>query len=295
MRDLRERFQALDHLEAPYQWTEIEQRAARPGPARAPSWMHGAWVAATAAAAVLVFVGGVVAGRWLLGAGSLLEAAFGGSGPFQPATPADVSVLATVVAGATGGSVLLAAALTLAWRWKKRDGRSVMSETRGGEMDTMEKTIEKPARTIERVTRNNRWLILAVVVLFAALAALGAWLLVDTFAASDVEALIDDFQAAWNGYDYEALAALVTDDFIHVDTNAGETFQGEEALRARLATYEALGFEREDLGPVTVSGNWASRPQRVTFSGLGTYEGFSVFEIEGDRIKAHYAVFSPAS
>ena len=178
---------ALDLLEAPYQWPEIEQRAARPEVAGTPSWLHGAWVAAATAAAVLVFAGGIVAGRWLLGAGSVLDAAFGAGGPLRPATPADVSVLALVVAGAGGGTVLLTAALTLLWRWRKSNGSAAKMETRGEVMETMEKTIDKAERTIETVTRNNRWLILAVVVLLAVIVAAGAWLLIDNLVASDVE------------------------------------------------------------------------------------------------------------
>ena len=76
-------------------------------------------------------------------------------------------------------------------------------------METMEKTIDKPERTIETVTRNNRWLILAVVVLLAALVALGAWLLVDNFVTSDVEALIDDYNAAYGTNDSRGMGVAV--------------------------------------------------------------------------------------
>jgi len=220
VRDLQQRFEALDLVEAPYQWTDIEQRATRPDPVRTPSWLHGAWVAVATAAAVLVFAGGVVTGRWLLGAGSILEAAVGGSGILHPSTPADVSVLALVVAGAGGGSVLLAAALTLTWKWRKRNGRPPagrplpLMETRGGAMETMEMTAERPERTIQEVTRNNRWLILAVVVLFAALAALGAWLLINNFVTTDMEKVVVDSNAALNSGDRTAWIAAYSDDAV---------------------------------------------------------------------------------
>ncbi len=205
-----QRFEALDLLEAPYQWPEIERRAASPEKATTPSWLHGAWVAAATAAAVLVFAGGIVAGRWLLGAGSVLDAALGGSGPLRPATPEDVSVLALVVAGAGGGFVMLTAALTLLWRWRGRNGQSSKMKTRGEVMETMEKTIEKPERTIETVTRNNRWLILAVVVLFAVIVAAGAWLLIDNLVTSDVEHVDAGPTAAMDANDYDAFMALHT-------------------------------------------------------------------------------------
>ena len=292
MRGLHERFEALDLLEAPYQWTDIERRATRPETARTPSWLHGAWVAATAAAAVLVFVGGVVAGRWLLGPGSVLDVAFGGSGWFRAATPADVSLLALVVAGASGGSVLLATTLTLAWRWRKRNGRAAELNERGEVMETMEKTIEKPERNIETVTRNNRWLILAVVVLVAVIVAAGAWLLIDNFVTSDVEALVEDYTAAYGTNDSEAWAALLTDDFRFVDVNAGQTYRGLEAFSANVARNLGYGWAAETVGPVSVNGNWVSVPSLVTFSSM-ELEGFSVFEIEGDRIKQHIAAFGP--
>ncbi len=292
MRDLQQRFETLDLLEAPYQWTDIERRAARPEVARTPSWLHGVWVAAASATAVLVFVGGVVAGRWLLGAGSVLDAAFGAGGPLRPATPADVSVLALVVAGAGGGTVLLTAALTLLWRWRKSNGRSVNMKTRGEVMETMEKTIDKPERTIETVTRNNRWLILAVVVLLAVLVAGGAWLLIDNLVTSDVEALVEESGAAWTSFDFEAWSATVTDDFTSFDANADLTFE-MNAMESRMSGFKGYGFTSENLGPMTVNGNWVSVPQRVDFTTLGdTYEGISVFEIEGDLIKQHFVLFS---
>jgi hypothetical protein len=254
--------------------------------------LHGAWVAVATATAILVFAGGIVAGRWLLGAGPALDAAFGDSRVFQVPTPRDVGVLALVVAGTAGGSVMLAAALTLLWRWRGRNGRSSNMSTRGEVMETMEKTFDKPERTIETVTRNNRWLILAVVVLLAALVALGAWLLIDNFVTSDMEALVEDYHVAYGTNDADAWASLLTDNFRFVDVNAGQTYAGLEAFSANVARNLGLGWGAENLGPVTVTGNWVSVPSLVTFSGM-ELEGFSVFEIEGDRIKQHIAAFAP--
>jgi hypothetical protein len=159
-------------------------------------------------------------------------------------------------------------------------------------MDTLEKTTEKPQRTIERVSRNNRWLILAVVVLFAALVALGAWLLIDNLVTSDVEALIDDYLAAWETNDYDALAAVVTDDFVFTDDD-GIEYRGEADLKGELAGYFLFEFEVVSTGPISVSGDWVSQPQRISFT-TGVWEGFSLYEIEGDLIKRHFiAAMSP--
>ncbi len=292
MRDLRERFEALDLLEAPYQWTDIERRAARPEVARTPSWLHGVWIAATAAAAVLVFVGGVVAGRWLLGPGSVLDVAFGGSGLFRAVTPADVSVLALVVAGASGGAVLLATTLTLAWRWRKRNGRAAKLEARGEVMETMEKAIDKPMRTIETVTRNNRWLILALVVLLTVIVAAGAWLLVDNLVLSDMEALVEEHQAAFAANDFAAWSATVTDDFTEFDSNAGMTYSLAQ-MEQRMTQFRSQGFAVEQLGPMSVNGAWVSIPQSVTFMDVLEFDCFSLYEIQEGLIKQHLAICTP--
>ena len=55
-------------------------------------------------------------------------------------------------------------------------------------METIEKTTPTFDST-ERVLRINRWMAVALVLALAALVALGAWLLIDNFVTSDVEAL----------------------------------------------------------------------------------------------------------
>jgi len=307
VRDLQQRFEALDLVEAPYQWTDIEQRATRPDPVRTPSWLHGAWVAVATAAAVLVFAGGVVTGRWLLGAGSILEAAFGGSGILHPSTPADVSVLALVVAGAGGGSVLLAAALTLTWKWRKRNGRPPagrplpLMETRGGAMETMEMTAERPERTIQEVTRNNRWLILAVVVLFAALAALGAWLLINNFVTTDMEKVVVDSNAALNSGDRTAWIAAYSDDAVLTFVAGGSPSQvsGTQELFAWAQEAGAMDFHAEITGPTSVIGDYVTAPMTTTWRGtVGEVrsEGIMIFRIlDGQITESFFLGGRPAS
>jgi hypothetical protein len=291
VRDLQQRFETLDLLEAPYQWTDIERRAARPEVARTPSWLHGVWVAAASATAVLVFVGGVVAGRWLLGAGSVLDAVFGAGGPLRPATPADVSVLALVVAGAGGGTVLLTAALTLLWRWRKSNGRSVNMKTRGEVMETMEKTIDKPERTIETVTRNNRWLILAVVVLLAVLVAAGAWLLIDNLVVSDIEQVVQDGAAAMNAHDVDAYMALHSPDTLFTTTiNGGyAAYEGEEAVRL---WFNGLldSWYTETTGEVVVQGEYLAFSNTVGWGGQPEFEGMMVVRVQDGLVTERHFI-----
>ncbi len=158
-------------------------------------------------------------------------------------------------------------------------------------METMERKPQTPDST-ERVLRINRWMAVALILALAALVALGAWLLIDNFVTSDVEALIADYNGAYEINDSEAWASLLIDDFRFVDVNAGETFRGLEAFSADVARNLFLGFGVETQGPVSVNGNWVSVPILVTFT-HGEFEGFSVFEIEGDRIKQHIAALAP--
>lgn len=296
MRDVRKRFEALNLLEAPYQWPEIERRAVVPQEVRTPSWLHGTWVAAATAAALLIFAGGIVAGRWLLGAGSLLDAAFGGSDPLRPATPADVSVLALVVAGASGGLVMLTAALTLAWRWRKRNGQSLSKKTRGEVMETMEETVMKPEQTIQQVTRNNRWLILAVVVLFAALAALGAWLLVDNLVTSDVEQVVLDSNEAINAHDVDAYLALHSPDSVFRTVINGEVsvYEGEEELRSWFGNLSDSWYS-DIAGDPVVQDQYVTFPNTVGWSGSPGYEGIHVVRVEDGLITERLFVGGPVS
>lgn len=293
MRDLRQRFEALDLLETPHQWAEIERRAASPEKARTPSWLHGAWVAAATGTAVLVFAGGIVAGRWLLGAGSLLDTAFGGSGLFRVPTPKDVSVLAVVVAGTAGGSVMLAAALTLLWRWRGRNGQSSNLKTRGEVMETMEKAIDQPGRTIETVTRINRWLILAVVVLLAALVALGAWLLIDNLVTSDIERLVLDANTALNAGDDDAYVALHSPDVVFrtvIDGEHNTVYQSETGLLSWVGGLWDT-WHSDITGDVVVDGDFATFPNTVGWispDGVeGGYEGVHVFRVEEGLVVEH--------
>ncbi len=242
-----------------------------------------------AALGVLVFVGGVAVGHWAFGSVGLLDAAFGGADVWT--TTADISVLAMVVAGAGGGVVLLAGSLGLAWRWRRRRQTYRSSTDQGGIMETMDKTTPTFDST-ERVLRINRWMAVGLVLALAAVVAMGAWLLIDNFVTSDVEALIADYNDAYEINDSAAWASLLVDDFRFVDANTGETFRGLEAFNANVARNLFLGFGAETLGPVSVNGNWVSVPVLVTFA-HGEFEGYSVYEIEGDRIKQHIAALAP--
>ncbi|MDH3398959.1 MAG: hypothetical protein OEM81_14175, partial [Acidimicrobiia bacterium] len=139
----------------------------------------------------------------------------------------------------------------------------------------------------------NRWLVLAVVVLLAVIVAGGAWLLVDNFVTSDVEALVKEHEAAFLDNDFVAWSATVTDDYTEFDSNAGMTFSLAQ-MEARMSNLHSMGFAVENLGPMSVNGDWVSIPQRVTFIAPFDFDCFSLYEIEEGLIKQHLALCTPA-
>jgi len=286
MSDLHERFTALDSLDAPRQWGEVERRAALPEPTRNPSWLHGAWVAAASAAGVLVFVGGVAMGRWIPGGGRPVF----GSGSIPLPVPTDVGVLAAVGAGAAGGGVLLLAALTLGFSWR-RSHRSSMRSTKGMTMETLERTTVLPEQTIERVTRINKWLILAVAVLVAALAGIGAWLAISQFATSDIEQLVIDSNVAVNDGDVEAYLALHSTDTVFRTVLDGSVtvYEGEDEVRDWMNLL-FNDWNSEIAGDIVVEGEYVTFPNTVSWGGQAGYEGISVVRVQDGLITEQHFI-----
>ena len=78
-------------------------------------------------------------------------------------------------------------------------------------------TIERPVAPVEKLARNNRFLIIGLVVAVLLAAGFGAWLLVDAIGTStdrQINNLIDDYGAAWEANDGAAVAALMTEDAV---------------------------------------------------------------------------------
>lgn len=288
MDDLRRRFEALDWIETPYQWPDIEARVRRENRTVRSPGLHGPLLGLATAAAVLVSAVGFAAGQWLPGLSAALRWAFGGAGYPRPVTPDDVSVLATAVAGTAGASVLAAAGAAFVWRWMSRSLRSrrSMIEVRGGGMQTMSETAEE---RISEVARTSRWRRLSIVVLLAAIVAAGTWLLVDNLVKSDIEALIEDYGTAWETNDPALLRSVVTDDYTLRDLRDGTDIT-LEGIDTELGLYEVYGFTMEARGELIVNGTMASQSQTVSFR-TDTFEGFSVFEIEDGKISRHVLVF----
>jgi uncharacterized ParB-like nuclease family protein len=209
---LREYFEAgVDRLTVD---DVIAQAAVRNGdaePIQERASLRPVWAAAAGFALTLAAFGGVfvVIGLLRFVAGNEAAGGFG-----QVAAPAGGIAVWSIAA--VGAAVVAA----LAGRLARRPERSAEVEDNGkvNVMETMEKpTVEKT--TNEQLRKRNRWLIVAVAVLLVAVLGLGAWMAFGTrplspnAAPAEVQQLMENYTAAWNAADADALEALVTPTF----------------------------------------------------------------------------------
>lgn len=118
----------------------------------------------------------------------------------------------------------------------------------------------------------------AVVVLAAALVALGAWVVYDNVTAgdsatADATALIDDFSAAATANDGAKAMTMLTPDAV-VWSN-GDVMTGAKAVGEEISSTPTLTMER--VSPVTVEGDYAMTFVRYGVPGLGYEPTTSVF------------------
>lgn len=165
-------------------------------------------------------------------------------------------------------------------------------------------TVSAPERetTLERTDQRPRGLTIAVVLLAVIAVGLGGWLAFElqgtdeTALTADVQAVLDDYTAAFNAYDGDALLALVTSDYGFYD-NDGQSRRSAEETAAWMSdvlpgyefTVEAIGSHQMvgDETSVMVTG-----AEQYTSTSQGTIMGISVFRLvkEGDgwKVQAHW-------
>ena len=256
---------------------------------------HPAWIAVAAALIMVISIGAVAAGAWLLrGEPFVNEFAT------QPSTTAStgpewpgVLILGLAIGGGT--IALLAGSNALSnLVHRMRDRRLTMQ------------TIETPERELARLREDNarlgstkRSLIITLVIVLVAVAGAAAWLLVanaGTATEREITALIDDYAAAWAANDAEAVLNLMTEDgFVLAST--GETLQ-DQSLEAFIRDETAFDPERvgdpiifESALPVLSSG-WlvAAHVAVPNYSEFGDIHEMDLFRIveEGGRFLIAY-------
>jgi hypothetical protein len=203
---------------------EVESRLHRPPSSHRPIRAAVAGAVLALASIGAVFVGGVLVDV-LSDAPSTHQSTAAAAGGAAPGPVA----MAVIVGGGAAAVLLGAAAVGLKRRYKSQEPQR-LAKSRERRKKKMQ-TIERPVAPVEKLARNNRFLIIGLVVAILAAAGLGAWLIVDntrTGLEADIAALVYEYGTAFEANDGEALAAVVTEDF-RVLAGNGVTYSLEEA------------------------------------------------------------------
>jgi flagellar basal body-associated protein FliL len=236
-----------------------------------------AWAAAGAFAATLIGLGGLasvlklaprVAGDAGAGAAEIVDA-----GTSTIAIWLIAALVAAVVAGLT---------VWLVHRSSKPTQNEDNIETDEGRVKVME-TIERTDtedQTTEKTERRSRWPIVVIVVLAIALVGLIAWMTLamrpnsPTAAPPEIVELMQDYNAAFNAYDADALEALVTPGYL---LYSGAVDQDMEGVRSYLfPQLESWDWTLASAGPFYATegdlpGMWlvSSEGSSINRSGIG--------------------------
>ncbi len=241
--------------------------------------LRPAWAAAIAFVATVAVLGGSL----VLGV-LLHQPGFDTASSWIP-DGLEAAAAATSVGWLLVPTIATAVAATTALVVRNRTKETAMATT----IDT------PPAERLETARRNNRWLVAAVIVLALLLAALGAWVLYDlasepeTAATEEVQAVLDDYMAAYVDGDVEAFKALTTDNYRFESTGnyaVDRNYQGGIAVEP--------GFQIERVGNLRMAGDgpmyYVVATEQATLDDT-VYPGVSAYVVletdEGLRVLEH--------
>jgi hypothetical protein len=151
-----------------------------------------------------------------------------------------------------------------------------------------EARVEPPEGRRTNQWRANRWL-MAVVVLAAALLAVGTWAIVDRSNDDGAaqpgpadEATVEMLEALEATTDGESYASFFTEDAVLEEhTNANVVTEGREYIARHIQEYFDLGWRPEQVGSVTQWDNFAATA--VTFpspsESTGPFSGMVIYEL----------------
>jgi len=161
----------------------------------------------------------------------------------------------------------------------------------------MSTTVERPhvgtppakqPSTPSQHTHVVRWLVLAVVLLSAAVIALGAWVVVDQAGTTgnDSQALVDDLANAWSSYDAKAITTLYAPNAVITNPD-GSVFVGIDSILGALRAYKLQGFTVEPVGKVAVNGEYTATFFRIS-DGTEVLEVLSLLQVRDGKIVRHW-------
>lgn len=162
------------------------------------------------ASLVLVSIGALFLGLLMLqfiGAGPALRSVAGRSGRVT-----GPGIVALTAGG--GAAALIALTVGLGLR-RSRIARATRASRARERRKKKMQTIEKSIAPVERLERNNKYLVIALVVTTLLAAGFAAWLALDNVrlgAEGDIVNLMKDYDAAWDAADGAAVVALMTKD-----------------------------------------------------------------------------------
>jgi len=150
----------------------------------------------------------------------------------------------------------------------------------------MLETKERPANTREHTGRSRTFAIAVGVVVVLVVA--GIWAVVAATGTDEIDVateLADDLGAAWSGDDPEAVAALYTEDGVHVPPTSWNlgTVQGRDAILAHAGTYVDRIENTVRTGDLTAEGGGRyTYPIEITTADGTEYVGVAEVEVDGD-------------
>jgi flagellar basal body-associated protein FliL len=205
-------------------------------PLHAKRNLRPAWAAVGAFVVTLIGLGGLatvlklaprIASDAGAGAAEILEAGEGTIGVWLVA-----AFVAAIAAGLTVWLVHRSSKRIANDEETESDQRKVMV------METIEQ-IESEDMTTEKTEQRSRWPIVVIVVMAIALVGLIAWMTMamrpnsPNAAPPEIVQLMEDYSAAWNAYDADALEALVTSGY-RIHSQGGVVDQDLEGVRSSL-------------------------------------------------------------
>jgi flagellar basal body-associated protein FliL len=247
-----------------------------------------AWAAAGAFVVTLVGIGGLasvlkltprIAGDVDAGAGEIVDAS---------GSTIVVWLIAAVVAAVVAGLTVW-----LVHRSSKPSENEEEIEPDQGKVTVMETIERTETETTQKTEQRSRWPIVVIVVMAIALVGLIAWMTLamrpnsPTAAPPEIQQLMEDYSAAWNAYDADALEGLVT---VNYRIHSNLTDYDMEDVRAYMLTgLEGMDWHVTTEGPYYAvegsTGTWYVSSEGSTVNRTGKDYGHNgVWKVIDERV-----------
>ena len=297
-RQLRDYFDAgVERISVADVIAQAEVREGRLEPLQPQRTLRPAWAAVGAFAATIVGLGSLAA---VLTMTQRLAGEFG-----SDATEIIQTDGGTVGLWLVAGLVAAVAAAAVTWMMRRPAKQEDLEIEHRGKVTVMETIEDTRVDTAEAPGAPSRWPIALIVLLAVAVVGLIAWMTLamrpnsPNAAPGEIQQLMEDYAAAWNAQDPDALEALVTDSYrIHGPDYMESPFDHDMAsvtdyLWPMLADWE---WQTTEMGPVYAVSNGGTRwyvsneGSTITRSGTDHAQNgvWMVVEVDGEYLVAEH-------